>query len=199
MSTIITLFSVFVLLSPGLDAGLPGKKFVTVDPEKEEYGCIMARMDDKLDNLMARLAKLESRPDFPRGKEISFSAYLSDSNIGPRSSGSLKFTKVITNIGDAYNSATGVFTAPADGLYAFHFQASEYSYAKPCTVTLYHGNTTIVSNYGYDSNGYTSFGNTGVIEMKKSGVAHIGISAVFTTSNCYIRGKFTTFSGYLLK
>ncbi|XP_053398057.1 C1q-related factor-like [Mercenaria mercenaria] len=72
-----------------------------------------------------RLPNREIRRDlFPRrtaSAHVSFSAYLSyfQEHLGVHQV--VKFNRVITNDGNAYNSHTGVFTVPVTGTYMFIF------------------------------------------------------------------------------
>ncbi|XP_043963021.1 complement C1q-like protein 2 [Gambusia affinis] len=74
--------------------------------------------------LPERVQKLEADNDVLTKSRVAFSAALFnvDSNTwttkGPVGADeTLKFEKVITNIGNGYDPATGIFTAPVTGLY----------------------------------------------------------------------------------
>ena len=55
---------------------------------------------------------------FPR-KRVAFFAYLSSRTPDLTAYKTLTFDTVITNVGNAYNPKSGVFTAPQSGLYVF--------------------------------------------------------------------------------
>ncbi|XP_033753106.1 complement C1q subcomponent subunit C-like [Pecten maximus] len=206
----LTLFCVFAFLSPSLAAVSKAvdkllesaMDEVTVDPEKE-YECLLYRLEDKLDRLENRMTRLETRhenrtwkpPVKPTGRQYAFSAYLSVSNSGLRSSGDLKFTTAISNVGGAYNEHTGVFTAKAKGLYVFTIFAHTYTYSKVCTLNIIHNNETIASSYSYDRYGLPTFGNTVVVKLDRKDVVHVAIKS---SSQCYLSGKYSTFTGFQL-
>ena len=59
---------------------------------------------------------------FPTGEQAAFFAYMSK-NIPIRTLSKHKaliYDRIETNAGNAYNSTTGKFTAPGDGMYVFH-------------------------------------------------------------------------------
>ncbi|XP_030577223.1 complement C1q tumor necrosis factor-related protein 3-like [Archocentrus centrarchus] len=77
--------------------------------------------------LAVRVEKLEKESE-ARGKaQVAFSASLMNSNGEWRTQGPhindvrLMFQKVTTNIGNAYNPNTGIFTVPVKGLYYIRF------------------------------------------------------------------------------
>ncbi|XP_023203176.1 complement C1q subcomponent subunit B-like [Xiphophorus maculatus] len=72
--------------------------------------------------LPERVQKLEADNDVLTKSRVAFSAALVDTNNwtvkGPlEADETLKFERVITNIGNGYDPATGLFTAPVKGLY----------------------------------------------------------------------------------
>ncbi|XP_062300404.1 uncharacterized protein LOC134005495 [Scomber scombrus] len=130
--------------------------------------------------------------------KVAFSATIIESKdvfTGPRTAGTSKiliFNKVFTNIGNAYNCKTGLFTAPQKGVYHFSFMTFGYS-------TYYTSGAILVKNGKYqvstwefkgpDSSDTTS--NTVILELNHRDTVNIIL---------WQGGKINTsvFSGFLV-
>ncbi|XP_034004143.1 complement C1q-like protein 2 isoform X2 [Trematomus bernacchii] len=130
--------------------------------------------------------------------QVAFSAGLTDAGaVGPFTTDiTLKYSKVFTNIGQAYSPTTGIFTAPVRGVYYFRFNAWENRSAET-GVQLFHNNHKKMGLYDYNGgSGRVSTSNSMVLQLEKGDVVYIVLLSsypVYDDSNNYI-----IFSGFLL-
>ncbi|XP_067449832.1 uncharacterized protein [Thunnus thynnus] len=131
--------------------------------------------------------------------KVAFSVGLTDAgNVGPFSNDiTLKFSKIFTNIGQAYNPSTGVFTAPVRGTYYFRFNARESQDTKLVGIILYHNDKQITLSFDrVVSHGYVTVSNAFVLQLEKGDVIYLDL---WENSSVYDdRYNHTTFSGFLL-
>ncbi|XP_033490154.1 uncharacterized protein LOC117261770 [Epinephelus lanceolatus] len=93
----------------------------------------------------SRIDQLE-RENAERPKVAFYAALTDAGHVGPYNTDiTLKYSKVFTNIGNAYNPATGFFTAPVKGVYYLQFSVCSNLTGK-MGVQLYKNNQRIMYN-----------------------------------------------------
>uniref|UniRef100_A0A9J8CH43 C1q domain-containing protein n=1 Tax=Cyprinus carpio carpio TaxID=630221 RepID=A0A9J8CH43_CYPCA len=174
------------------------------DSEKtaEQQTVILEELNKKTDetsNLTER--QVEELRKENRDREIAFSAALVEpgsGNIGPFTTEiTLTYRNVFTNIGNAYNPITGIFTAPLKGAYMFSF--SIYGHGSPSTAsTVYivkNGEKVVIAHGHQDQ--YVVNSSKGVVLILEVGdVVYLRLCSgrwIYDDQN-----KHSTFSGYLL-
>ncbi|KAJ0022997.1 hypothetical protein NQD34_015131, partial [Periophthalmus magnuspinnatus] len=131
--------------------------------------------------------------------KVAFSLGLTDNgNIGPFSTAvTLKFSKVFTNFGQAYNPHTGVFTAPVHGVYYFQFRLFCHSVHKYTGVIIYHNSNRVTMTVGYSyDNGYVDVVNGLVLELEKGDVVYLNLPVNYVVYDSV--DNHSTFSGFLI-
>ncbi|XP_026196998.1 complement C1q tumor necrosis factor-related protein 3-like [Anabas testudineus] len=148
-----------------------------------------------LQRVMERLEKLEAARD---RSQVAFTASLVTTvqwtHQGPFSSDTkLVFQKVTTNIGNAYNSETGVFTAPTKGLYYISFTGSVGNSGSLNAAVLKNGATMFaIYNtqpcYSADSNGMA-------LELEEGDRMWV---VLWKNHSIFDQSRLSTFSGFLI-
>ncbi|BFZ00973.1 hypothetical protein BsWGS_04012 [Bradybaena similaris] len=128
-------------------------------------------------------------------KTIAFTATLTESRK-VNANQVVKYNNVITNIGNAYNSYTGVFTAPVDGVYGFHMHVLTQSGAE-AWLDLFHNEEYIVSTYANEPGGYDAAGNSVMLTLNVGD--RIQVKA-HTSALLYGQAdqQYATFTGFLI-
>ncbi|CAI5695022.1 WEB family protein At3g02930, chloroplastic isoform X4 [Oreochromis niloticus] len=151
----------------------------------------------RADELQVRLNQLRASSE--EGElRVAFSAGLTDSgSVGPfDEETTLIFSKIITNVGEAYNQTAGVFTAPVRGLYVFSFTAADYVKGY-MGLYLYKNDQPIVFSLDLnDHGGYASTSNAVCLELEEGNRVHLGLPASYRLYDD--SRNFSVFSGFLL-
>uniref|UniRef100_A0A3Q3E7I6 C1q domain-containing protein n=1 Tax=Labrus bergylta TaxID=56723 RepID=A0A3Q3E7I6_9LABR len=123
---------------------------------------------EKMGIMETRLKESENQIHELKNKEttrVAFSAATGGNNnsIGPFSTDrTLVFRKVITNIGNTYNTETGVFAAPVTGTYyftLFHHAGGTHT----ASLSLIKNNVVVVMTYDHPSTQDTARHNLSVV------------------------------------
>ncbi|XP_073331689.1 uncharacterized protein [Pagrus major] len=170
--------------------GETDRKFRSIDTQLKTQKTTVGKQKADIDSLKSNTAGFKTRLGSAEGKlaeqntlkkalnkltadanaKVAFSATITASNnvfTGPGSSHrrTLIFNRVFTNIGKAYNSKTGIFTAPRKGVYHFSFMTFGYCYYTSGAILVKNGHYQ-VSTWefkGPDTSDTTS--NTVILEL----------------------------------
>ncbi|XP_065806181.1 cerebellin-1-like [Labrus bergylta] len=158
---------------------------------REKMGIMETRLKDSENQIHELKTKETTR--------VAFSAATGGDNnaIGPFSTDrTLIFRKVITNIGNTYNTETGIFAAPVTGTYyftLFHHAGGTHT----ASLSLIKNNVVVVMTYDHPSTQDTADngGNAVLLQLQQGDQVYVRLDA-----NAHVWGNdvITTFSYFLL-
>ncbi|KAF4115133.1 hypothetical protein G5714_002622 [Onychostoma macrolepis] len=175
------------------------------DAEKtaEQQTVILEDLNKKTDEISNLTeSQVEELRKENRDREIAFSAALMESgnsgHIGPFTTEiTLTYRNVFTNIGNAYNPITGIFTAPLKGAYMFNF--SVYGGGHPSTastVFIVKNGEKVVTAHAHQAQYVVNSSNGVVLILEVGDVVYVRLWSnrrIFDSHD-----NHNTFSGYLL-
>ncbi|XP_041670540.1 uncharacterized protein LOC121527591 [Cheilinus undulatus] len=129
--------------------------------------------------------------------KVAFSVALTGP-VGPFNTDThLKYDRILTNVGNAYNPTSGTFTAPIRGVYYFRFTAFEYRKTHTFGVYIYHNDQQLMANGEHNVyEGNEFFSNAFVLELNEGDLVYMKLPSGWTL---YDSGNNqTSFSGFLL-
>ena len=117
------------------------------------------------------------------------------SNLGAGQT--IVFDKVITNVGNAYDNMTGIFTAPVRAVYVFEMTLMTDP-GKNQFLELVQNGQHIIWNYGQAANQLDSSSRTVTVELAKGAKVWIRTKNNASHGSGIVHGyTFSTFSGWL--
>ncbi|XP_048011605.1 complement C1q-like protein 4 [Megalobrama amblycephala] len=157
----------------------------------------LKKKNDEISNLT--LSQVEELKKENRDREIAFSAALTQSSteyIGPFSTEiTLTYKNVITNIGNAYNPITGVFTAPLKGAYMFRIYVFGHG-PTAATASIYKNEQRVVIAYCSRPQSDLNSSNGVVLILEVGDVVYVRL---WRNGRLYDdQNNPNTFSGFLL-
>ncbi|XP_059213435.1 multimerin-2-like [Centropristis striata] len=159
---------------------------------------LQTRLSSSESELLISKTRIETLERENTERKVAFYTGLTDSyNVGPfNTATTLIYSKVFTNIGDAYNPSTGFFTAPVRGVYYFQFTMGDLR-AGYMGVYVYKNNQKIMYNYEVkEGAGYDYMTNSVVLELMAGDEIHLVLPEGFHLYDD--TNNQNTFSGSLL-
>ncbi|KAF1384040.1 hypothetical protein PFLUV_G00138110 [Perca fluviatilis] len=172
---------------------------------QEQAAQLKTEVDKLKQQQLEQAAQLKTEVDKQKQQQlvqqVAFSASLvvaGESNIGPfRSDTPLIYKHVTTNIGNAYNPNTGVFTAPVRGAYNFEWWVGAFGDGSHASAAVLVKNSEKISLAYERQNQHFGTGSSGVTLLLEVGdvvfLRLVANSLVYDNANHH-----NTFSGFLL-
>ncbi|ROL53455.1 Complement C1q-like protein 4 [Anabarilius grahami] len=168
----------------------------TVTEQKEKNRELTATVTEQKGHIRELRDEMKKKND---DREIAFSAGLMESGdgyIGPFTTPiTLTYRNVFTNIGNAYNPITGVFTAPLKG--AYMFRVSVYGHGgTPSGASIFKNGERVVIAHDVQAQDRLNSSNGVVLILEVGDVVYVRLWAnrrIYDNEN-----NHNTFSGYLL-
>ncbi|KAK7883864.1 hypothetical protein WMY93_026987 [Mugilogobius chulae] len=136
----------------------------------------------------------------PRVGHVAFSTSLVVSGTqvqGPYSNfKTLVYKHVFTNIGNAYNASTGLFTAPVKGVYHFEFYVAAEAKGHSLSALLMKNGGRVVGLYEHQTAGFSTAANGVTLILEANDTVYVSMwpnNVIFDNENHH-----STFSGHLL-
>ncbi|XP_062300165.1 complement C1q-like protein 3 [Scomber scombrus] len=186
----------------------PGESLAVCRPDTCTLISEVATMKEKLSAMTQKQSKLEENLSSMTKElasitsastaKVAFTAILGHS-LGPVGDDTtVKYQKIVSNIGNSYNPATGIFTAMVPGVYYFRYTMYNNNYGTANSIlSLMMNNQKLVSTW--DTVGgdvHDSATNAAVVKLKVGDSVYVKLWSkrqVYDDSNHY-----NTFSGFLL-
>ncbi|XP_041744998.2 complement C1q-like protein 2 [Coregonus clupeaformis] len=162
-----------------LCSGLTGAGIVT--PGNEDKKADMSDTLRKIEVMENRLAAAESQVETLKAKaetKVAFSAGFGGTGyFGPFNVDfTLVYQKVLTNLGNAYNPATGIFTAPVRG--AYHFSVYHHSGAnRRSDSVLFKNKEQIAYISAMNKDGSYNGSNGIIMQLEEGDVVYVVLKA----------------------
>uniref|UniRef100_A0A671TRJ0 Cerebellin 17 n=1 Tax=Sparus aurata TaxID=8175 RepID=A0A671TRJ0_SPAAU len=169
-------------------------------PEQTRLSSSESRID-QLERVNSRLSSMIQMFFFVSSEKpkVAFYTALTDAGtLGPYNTAiTLKYSKVFTNIGNAYNPSTGFFTAPVKGVYNLQFTAFGID-AGVTGVYVYKNNQRIMYNLEINNSNYVPefFTKSLVLELTAGDVIYLVLPSGYSIYDDIYNQS--TFSGSLL-
>ncbi|XP_028450416.1 complement C1q-like protein 4 [Perca flavescens] len=175
--------------------------------QRETQGTVMDSMTkETVSDIAEQVSQLKTEVDKlkqqQQGRQVAFSASLlaggQAGTLGPfPSHPTLVFKHVVTNIGNAYNPNTGVFTAPVRGAYNFEWSIGAHGNNRnPSAAWLVKNSEHVFIAYEYEPAGFMSSSNGATLLLEVGDIVFVrlaGGTRAYDDINHH-----TTFSGSLL-
>ncbi|XP_056261037.1 cerebellin-2-like [Seriola aureovittata] len=164
-----------------------------LNPEKTDTG-----LQVLLQQLMTRVEKLEREREDRGSYQVAFSASLMTTtdwtSVGPFNTvTTLVFRNVMTNIGNAYNPITGIFTAPLKGLYYIRMTGSVGN-SGSVDISLTKNGWSMFGIYNTNEK-YSSSSNGMTMVLEASDQLWV---TLWSGNSIFDQSQLSTFSGFLI-